>query len=105
MDVLRRIRRQDRCAHTVTVAVQSSGIERVVCEACGHVSVHFIASLSGAVDRDRFARAIEREGKHVRPEDEHEDEPLVQVFADAPAQETTARSRSASWWLEDEAQG
>jgi hypothetical protein len=82
MDVLRRIRRQDRCAHRVTLTVQSAGIERVVCEACGHVSVHFLSGLSGEVDRDRFARPIEREGKHARPEEEADQEPLVELFSE-----------------------
>lgn len=68
MRVQRRLRRQDKCAHRSTVSVQSSGVERVVCESCGHVSVHFVADLAGEVERDRFARPVERvEGKHLVP--------------------------------------
>lgn len=97
MDVLRRKRRQDRCAHVVTLKVQVSGIEREVCESCGHVSVHAVSGLTGELDRDRFARPIEREGKHVRPDDEPDSaEPLVEVFADAPP--TT--DRKTPWWEE-----
>jgi hypothetical protein len=94
MDVLRRIRRQDRCAHRVTVKVQTSGIEREVCEACGHVSVRVVAGLSGDLDRDRFARPIEREGKHARVEPEPDPEPLVDVFSEATPQ------RKTPWWVE-----
>jgi hypothetical protein len=32
-------RRQLRCAHDHSMSVVSGGIERVVCESCGHVSV------------------------------------------------------------------
>jgi hypothetical protein len=97
MDVLRRIRRQDRCAHRVTVKVQASGIEREVCEACGHVSVHFVSGLSGEVDRDRFARPIEREGKHERNDPDAETEPLVDVLSD-----TSAPTRGPRWWEDRE---
>jgi hypothetical protein len=83
MDVLRRLRRQERCAHAITVSVRTAGIERVVCEACGHVSVHFLTDLTGEVDRDRFARSIDREGRHQRDNGEDEDA-LVEVFADGP---------------------
>jgi hypothetical protein len=69
MRVQRRLRRQGKCAHRSTVSVQSSGVERVVCETCGHVSVHFVADLAGEVERDRFARPVERvEGKHLVPD-------------------------------------
>jgi hypothetical protein len=96
MDVLRRLRRQERCAHAVTVSVQTAGFERVVCEACGHVSVHFLSDLTGEVDRDRFARPIEREGKHQREDGEEEAEALVDVYADGPV----VRSPHASLWAE-----
>ena len=60
MRARRRHRRQNNCSHRVTVAVRSGGIERQVCESCGHVGVHFLADLSGEVERSRFARPIER---------------------------------------------
>lgn len=44
------------CAHTDTLSTLSMGIERVVCETCGHLSVHFHNSLTGPIDRERFAR-------------------------------------------------
>jgi len=60
MRARRRNWRQNNCQHRVTVAVRSGGIERRVCETCGHVSVHFLADLSGEVERSRFARPIDR---------------------------------------------
>ena len=66
MRVLRRHRRQTNCQHRKTVSFQSSGVERVVCELCGHVSVQFLSDLAGEVERTRFARQVERvEGRHV----------------------------------------
>jgi len=68
MRVRRRHRRQTNCQHRKTVSVQSSGVERVVCEHCGHVSVHFLSDLAGEVERTRFARPVERGEGHVIPE-------------------------------------
>lgn len=82
MRVLRRHRRQTNCQHRKTVSVQSSGVERVVCELCGHVSVQFLSDLAGEVERTRFARQVERvEGRHVSDlgaidDDELEDDEL-----------------------------
>ena len=45
------------CQHEDTVTVRSAGIQRVVCEGCGHVSFDFIADLTEEIDRDQFARA------------------------------------------------
>jgi len=98
MEVVRRIRRQDRCAHRVTVTVQSTGVERVVCEACGHVSVQFLSGLTGEVDRDRFARPVEREGKHQRAEAEPDEQLLVDVFPDARPSLPVARAPRAAIW-------
>lgn len=48
------------CRHQTTVTVRNSGIERTVCETCGHVSFQPRESLSGSADRRMFERAIER---------------------------------------------
>jgi hypothetical protein len=48
------------CEHLPTVTVRNSGIERTVCEACGHVSLRGVEGLSGTVDRRRFERDAER---------------------------------------------
>lgn len=48
------------CDHPITVTVRNSGIERTVCETCGHVSFRALESLSGTADRRMFERAAER---------------------------------------------
>jgi hypothetical protein len=45
----------------VTVSISSIGVERKVCEACGHVGVQFMTDLSSEVDRTRFARPGDRD--------------------------------------------
>lgn len=59
-------RRRARCEHRETVSVKTAGIERVVCEACGHVSVRFLSDMDGQVERESFARPSEREAEAGR---------------------------------------
>lgn len=54
------------CDHPTTVTARNSGIERTVCETCGHVSFRRLDGLSGAADRRMFERAIERTPESVR---------------------------------------
>ena len=61
MRVWSRAWRQSRCRHIVTVSVWSTGVKRVVCESCGHVSVHFLTDMHSEFDRARFARPGERD--------------------------------------------
>lgn len=48
--------RPERCAHVSRVSVIVAGIERTVCDACGHVSFASLGELTGEVERRRFAR-------------------------------------------------
>lgn len=48
------------CTHSETVTIRHAGIERTVCEGCGHVSLRALESLSGRLDRNRFERRVER---------------------------------------------
>lgn len=48
------------CEHSSSVTVRSSGIERTVCESCGHVKFRGLEGLLGTVDRSQFERQIER---------------------------------------------
>jgi hypothetical protein len=57
-----------RCGHHDTITVVHSGLERVVCEACGLVSVRYESELTGERDRLSFARpADERESQLTPP--------------------------------------
>lgn len=49
-----------KCGHAMTITVSNVGIERTVCETCGHVSINAHEGLSGAVRRSQFERDIER---------------------------------------------
>lgn len=49
-----------KCEHVNTITVRNSGIERTVCETCGHVSINAEAGLSGTASRSQFERVIER---------------------------------------------
>ena len=42
-----------RCRHPETIVVRSSGMERIVCESCGHVSFSFDGEGPYPVDPDR----------------------------------------------------
>ncbi len=41
-----------KCAHRTTVVIRSSGMERIVCESCGHVSFSFDGAGPYPVDAD-----------------------------------------------------
>lgn len=65
MRVLTRTWRQSRCHHLVATSSRTVGVERLVCESCGLVSVHF-SDPSGStpetgVDRAVFARPSDRD--------------------------------------------
>ncbi len=48
------------CAHRSTISATSAGLERIVCEDCGHMSFRYESvTSSGVVDRDKFARRRE----------------------------------------------
>ena len=49
----------NNCAHTKSISVRSAGVERMVCERCGHMSFNFLDESSGKADREQFARAID----------------------------------------------
>jgi hypothetical protein len=64
--------RTGQCSHESTLSVAAAGVERSICENCGHISVAFLSEMSGPVYRSRFAR----------PADEAADSPLCNPFAD-----------------------
>ena len=48
-----------RCDHRKTITIRATGLERIVCEHCGHVSFIFVSDMTGDIDRDRFAREVD----------------------------------------------
>lgn len=44
------------CIHDETVNVISDGLERVICERCGHVTIRYESMISGDVTRSQFPR-------------------------------------------------
>lgn len=42
--------------HEETLTTITCGLQRIVCESCGHVGVRYIRPLAGPIDRRRFAR-------------------------------------------------
>lgn len=49
-----------QCEHLNKVTVRNGGIERTVCESCGHMSFRGLEGLSGSADRGKFERDMER---------------------------------------------
>ncbi len=42
--------------HEDTLTTITCGLQRIVCESCGHVGVRYIRPIAGPIDRRRFAR-------------------------------------------------
>jgi hypothetical protein len=64
--------RSGQCLHESNLSVAAAGVERSICENCGHISVVFLTEMSGPVYRRKFAR----------PADEAADSPLCNPFAE-----------------------
>ena len=48
-----------QCAHSETLTTITAGIERSVCETCGHLSMSYVSEFCGPVERAVFARQID----------------------------------------------
>ena len=44
------------CSHDSTVTVVTAGLELVVCEGCGDITVRYESAISGDAKRSQFAR-------------------------------------------------
>lgn len=55
------------CRHTKTVALRSAGLERLVCETCGHVSFKATEEIVHTPDRENFARDSDLAEDSKRP--------------------------------------
>ena len=49
-------RKTAACSHQSTVTVVSAGLERVICEDCGDVTIRYESMISGDLDRSKFSR-------------------------------------------------
>ena len=47
------------CSHEETLTVNAAGIERVICEVCGHVSIRFHDDVLNDVERAALAREVD----------------------------------------------
>jgi hypothetical protein len=89
-------RKSQRCSHEVTLSIQTSGLEHVVCERCGEVNVRYLSELSGSVDRSRFARDADRPPRHLAdPDDELDDDGAETV---SPPENSPPIVRSRVGW-------
>lgn len=51
---------QSKCTHSELVVVSSTGVERIICETCGFVSFTFHNESATEIERERFARTVDR---------------------------------------------
>jgi hypothetical protein len=53
-------KKTDSCPHPDTISVRSAGVERVICNACGHVSFSYVGELTRTPGVSFAARAARR---------------------------------------------
>lgn len=51
------------CTHYDTVNVICNGLERVICEQCGHVTIRYESMISGDVTRSQFPRRADEKAR------------------------------------------
>lgn len=66
--------RPGRCMHEQTLTTITCGLQRIVCESCGHVGVRYIRPIAGPIDRRRFARQADLIHEAAMADDELHDE-------------------------------
>jgi hypothetical protein len=54
--------RPGECTHDTVLTVCAAGVERSICETCGHIGVRFPAEVAGPATRDHFARPADVAG-------------------------------------------
>lgn len=52
----------DECEHPTSISVISAGLERIVCEECGRITIKHRSAISGDIDRKTFARPADKRG-------------------------------------------
>ncbi len=69
--------RPGECHHDHVLSITACGVERSICEICGHISVSFVSEVAGPVTRGHFARPAD-DADVVEPAE------LWSPFADSP---------------------
>lgn len=69
--------RPGECHHDHVLTITACGVERSICETCGHISVSFVSEVSGPVSRGHFARPADESDLDVPIE-------IWSPFADSP---------------------
>lgn len=59
--------RPGECAHETVISVSTAGIQRCICETCGHISVSFEPVVSGPATRGHFARPADETFSPTEP--------------------------------------
>lgn len=63
--------RSGECPHDTAITVSAAGVQRSICENCGHISVNFSAVVSGPVTRGHFARPADEAHAAEEPVEEN----------------------------------
>lgn len=66
--------RSGECRHETALSVTAAGVERSICETCGHIGVRFLTEMEGPVFRNLFAR----------PADLAVESPMTNPFSEEP---------------------
>lgn len=84
------------CRHEQTLTTITCGLQRIVCERCGHVSVRYIRPLAGPIDRRRFARQADiraERGLHMTHVIEIDGTPYPRLGVFSPQERVALRNR------------
>lgn len=75
--------RLGECAHDTALSVVAAGVERSICETCGHISVRFLTEMEGPIFRNRFARPADLAAESL----------MTNPFSEEPRLGVTRRQR------------
>lgn len=80
--------------HEETLTTITCGLQRIVCESCGHVGVRYIRPMAGPIDRRRFARQADLIHEATSTPDEASEESVVAAAGLEPAASRRITSRA-----------
>jgi len=53
------------CSHRITLSVIAGGVEAVICEDCGNVTIRYESLIAGDISRAQFSRKADTQGLDV----------------------------------------